>query len=1068
MCDFISDQSNTHLSQLVLSNVNSNGIKLLKTSSQPQLQQHQIGSQDASIFYLNQQQPQQPKAEATKIFLNDLNMVDSSRPVLFVVLTPNDLQNLTNGGGMAANTTADSNLAKQLQYLTKPAITNTVQVNNIANNTNNNNNNHTTTVPVIAQTNHKLLFPTTTTPTCEQYLESTPANMKTIKSSPSSCSSRTSSLNLNLDDAFKLHSELESLLSVNNPHHNNSSNDHGIKTNNNDNNNNKIMNNNSQIKFEFFGDENEKKSNLPRNNIDYAIDAVLELCRQDSEVIDNNNNNNNNNNTISTSNTSSVQLAVEPILEPAKTSCSSPIKKKKKQPTKPITTITPETTIQSPTVQIKAPLQTPQSQQQPEVTNHIHQQQQLQPMNNISTSNNTNNTANNNMSKSSKARTSYISSLIANREKTVKSIVEPSTPKTCNDDSPKLQAPNNNNDDKQQQQKKPTQNIYSILANSSNLQPSSNLTNSGTGKQQQNNPVQIQPKQIKSKPQQPQKQDTPKITSDSCILLNNNNNNKNMIINPSNVVEFVLTPNNNNNNNTNDNSNKKTSNLTSHQQSNKKTNLNSNTMMLLAPASALSSPTPQSQNKLISINLNNTSENTNMNNNQHLISVDCTNLKRLLSQPIDSKPNMETATILGGNGELHMSLMEPTFDSSLIKVVVQNLDCDEHRKPQTTTKANTKKKSPPKQKSSPTTNKPKPILAAVSVTSSDEVDSAANVKPTNNKNLTKRKRNLTQSQTRKPQATKAVVEQTSTVKSSVQIKPQQIQQSPQNQQIQVENANNKPKKLKTIADIVKHQSVQLIAMNTNNSTNVAPLGPPPPPPQVIKQDSSLERPKSPNKMSNEELTVSWINHSNPMNECLTNGSNKHGADEMNIEQLLELELDTGHHQSQRENASSPIDKFIDLDDIDVNPLDCYRTQQQHQQQPKSATNLDEFNMQFSVCSTSSSGFSEPSNFSTCSSICSSVSSNNGNNGSGANSSLMNGHVGGANNNSGLFGEESSPCYTFVEHSPPLHNYNTSAANHHHQHHHHHLNPHQLNHHLNHVPPQHNLASPIIQHHHGIR
>ena len=157
--------------------------------------------------------------------------------------------------------------------------------------------------------------------------------------------------------------------------------------------------------------------------------------------------------------------------------------------------------------------------------------------------------------------------------------------------------------------------------------------------------------------------------------------------------------------------------------------------------------------------------------------------------------------------------------------------------------------------------------------------------------------------------------------------------------------------------------------------------------------------------------------------------------DMNIANLLEIDLHTssanGHHidqdQHHNQRSHSPIEKFLDLDDIDVNPLDCYRQAASQTSLTSSTTDLvnsvaptttattttttattttkvttpsttsvqtvnnnqktylDEFNFQFSVCSaslssasSSSSGFSEPSNFSTSSNLSSC--SNNSNKG----------------------------------------------------------------------------------------
>ncbi|CAF0915930.1 unnamed protein product [Brachionus calyciflorus] len=192
----------------------------------------------------------------------------------------------------------------------------------------------------------------------------------------------------------------------------------------------------------------------------------------------------------------------------------------------------------------------------------------------------------------------------------------------------------------------------------------------------------------------------------------------------------------------------------------------------------------------------------------------------------------------------------------------------------------------------------------------------------------------------------------------------------------------KPKKLKTIADIVKHQNEtnnqnqeqltnSIMFNNINNidkkfNQNIINFNEQNTNQSELHQDNNL--------FKGEDLTITWINQNhlinNNINQHLNQNSNQH--DQINMDNLLELELDTENN--------SPIEKFIDLDDIDVNPLDCYRSGATNENQNvrcnqnllHSNTSLDEFNLQFSVCSSTSSGFSEPSNFS-CSSSMSSAS-----------------------------------------------------------------------------------------------
>lgn len=196
--------------------------------------------------------------------------------------------------------------------------------------------------------------------------------------------------------------------------------------------------------------------------------------------------------------------------------------------------------------------------------------------------------------------------------------------------------------------------------------------------------------------------------------------------------------------------------------------------------------------------------------------------------------------------------------------------------------------------------------------------------------------------------------------------------------------------MKTIADIVKHnseaqrnklqelhhnqqqqnhpvlpseqqQQQQLISSNSNNMILA--------PPQFIPEGNFAV--KSSGLFGSSQLV---------------NDTDMPSMNSMSIDHLLELEFNTDSDSVHNEQL---IDKYIDLDDIDLNPLNSYQTsfhqqQQQHshhhqQQQNQSqiqqaftvndstAHQIDELNFQFSVCSSSSSGFSEPSTFSSGSS-----------------------------------------------------------------------------------------------------
>ena len=151
--------------------------------------------------------------------------------------------------------------------------------------------------------------------------------------------------------------------------------------------------------------------------------------------------------------------------------------------------------------------------------------------------------------------------------------------------------------------------------------------------------------------------------------------------------------------------------------------------------------------------------------------------------------------------------------------------------------------------------------------------------------------------------------------------------------IEIEKPVIKAKKLKTIADIVKHNSAQ----------------------QQLQQQQiteiKLEEQKQKELADNNDLTLTWLNQNNKTNEVtssssttfesnkslenfytspdyiICNESNQNNQqtqlDMSNIDQidrLLELEFNNVNVANNQQS----IDKYIDLDDIDVNPLDCYR------------------------------------------------------------------------------------------------------------------------------------------------
>ena len=221
---------------------------------------------------------------------------------------------------------------------------------------------------------------------------------------------------------------------------------------------------------------------------------------------------------------------------------------------------------------------------------------------------------------------------------------------------------------------------------------------------------------------------------------------------------------------------------------------------------------------------------------------------------------------------------------------------------------------------------------------------------------------------------------------------------------------SKTKKLKTIADIVKHNNEsqrhkQLAETAPAPQQQPSILAPPPPPaPHHVEPSQSSEAIEDKFSLKSDNtnnLTLTWLNNNTNNNELLKDLNYSINYEQpqqiksealfheshlsgdmsgMNIDRLIEMEFNNvnesaGHNHHHHHQS---IDKFIDLDDIDLNPLDCYRHNSNNNNNVNNSNmlssnlgtnsnHLDEFNFQFSVCSSSSSGFSEPSNFSSCSS-----------------------------------------------------------------------------------------------------
>ncbi|RNA19265.1 hypothetical protein BpHYR1_018074 [Brachionus plicatilis] len=174
-----------------------------------------------------------------------------------------------------------------------------------------------------------------------------------------------------------------------------------------------------------------------------------------------------------------------------------------------------------------------------------------------------------------------------------------------------------------------------------------------------------------------------------------------------------------------------------------------------------------------------------------------------------------------------------------------------------------------------------------------------------------------------------------------------------------------------------------------------------------QQQQQQQQEEQREESGSEDLTMTWINQ----NHLIESMQYSAESEQLSMDNLLELELSA--------EESSPIDKFIDLDEIEVNPLE-YRCGAH-----MVCSQMDEFNVQFSVCSSGSSGFSEPSNFSCSSSISGASGSNLGYGNCGTN-------VLSVNSVNNLFSpDDSSPCaYQSYEHNSPYPNaYTIGGAQH---------------------------------------
>ena len=708
-----------------------------------------------------------------------------------------------------------------------------------------------------------------------------------------------------------------------------------------------------------------------KNNIDFAIDAVIDRCRQEQDQ-------DNEETTTSIKNESQTNNEANASSSMSRQNVDLP------PPSSP-------SSINHPSVNMDIS----DSCVAGSTIVQQHQQQQQPPM-----------------SKSSKARTSYISSLIANREKTSK-------------DEEKKQI-----DDKQ---KRISQNILSILAtvnttNNTNISPKkepllpplphtsthtntpSTTTTTTTSKSKQ--PVTSSPK---SKSITKEIQPLPAASKTAASL-------NELITMINNTTTTTTAP--------------------------SKTNLNEKSFSLLekaAPNVANKEAPPidffintsnaqitkceqtSQQEQTVNLFVNNSfkSNNTITSEQSHSF-LDCVNLKMLLSQPIEKRPVVgdDVATSGGCESQLDQRILDTSFDSKLIRIeITQHLN-DKKKQQLENGNVITKKIVKKKRKTTPLDQASLSDIAStiesVALAVADK-NFESSSPPQNQQQFVEKKRKLN---IIKRKATKR--EEDPKILPLKQEPPKPVDMTMLVERCVEKLPTFKAKKLKTIADIVKHNSTQqfntavnqrllqqqssVSSSNSNHDSLASSCSSSNSSSSSLSnfinsnllQDFTNSNNNNNNNNNTNNLTVSWINNTLANNSLFSSLDNFYASEnvngnlirtnnnnmdaEINIDHLLEIELTA--------NQQSPIDKYIDLDEIDVNPIeDCYRNTSHINNNTNNSTsttnantnsnngvlqntnntNLDEFALQFSVCSSSSSGFSEPSSFS-CSSSMSSTNS----------------------------------------------------------------------------------------------
>lgn len=591
-----------------------------------------------------------------------------------------------------------------------------------------------------------------------------------------------------------------------------------------------------------------------RNNIDFAIDAVLDKCRN-------------------TSHSSEDDEMYELITSKSSNKRAKSTKK---------TSITP---VDSQPASVLVEDQTSNNYQattdilQNSINEVVGQQQQAvqQPM-----------------SKSSKARTSYISSLIANRQKT-----------PVDDSSPHAYGCQNVEDDKQ---KRISQNILTILANNKNHQQQYTETTSNASSNL-------------SSPRVTNELNTSK-SSDTCTSTKFGSKAPGKARSSNKAKKQNLE-----------------SACTSSQEIDFVMNLPEQSIQLNNNFINIDNMDDEARQRQINKNSTNYSQTYS----------ECDNLKRLLSQPsmdavnlnsefVNSQAQMKTILmerssdhvqieikhVLNNNNiaTSHGDLINNDTDSLLEKIIDSNVGTSTTNgvKVGLVKKETAKRKRPTKAAgdSMPRAKKVKAkVVAVVKSVAVEPIVQLPTVSSVTNNDMVKAEIDL--------------------------MAVSNIQDCISRPHVTTQPLPTKSKKLKTIADIVKHNSeTQRNKFLHNLQSSNQAQSQPPQQPQIQQQPLLIPH----------------------LNDTFTNDMSN-----INIDHLLELQFNSVIDPSIIHNQQL-IDKYIDLDDIDLNPLECYRqnTSQTNFTQNNNipSNQLDEFNFQFSVCSSSSSGFSEPSNFSTCS------------------------------------------------------------------------------------------------------